>query len=389
MSLPNVRVLIQNGQLGGLLQFAEGITGIIGTGTAVSSKIQIGDPRTVFNLQDAIAIGITVADNPYMYRQVSEFYSISGNIGQELNIMIVADTMAQSDMVDNTNVNGAVKLLNFATGRIRLLITYFKAPGGYTLVTTNGIDDDVYDAITNAQVLAEAYAANITPLRVLLEGREFTGTTSALTDLNTLTKNRSAVLIGGTLNDKSCSTGLAMGMAASLPVQRKISRVQNGSLPINAAYVGTALVDTFSGIGAIHDKGFITIRKFPTQGGYFFSSDHMAAGATDDYYLLARGRVIDKAQVLTYGVYVQEVDNDVILIAGGKLDPGVIAYLQNKIEEEIKDSMVAKGECSDVIAFIDPNQDIITNNELNLSVTLLGVGYLGNITVNLGFGLLQ
>lgn len=386
MALPNVNITLANGQIGGLIAFAEGVAGIIGTGVAVSGKIGIGDPRTVFNLQDAINVGITTTDNPDMYRQVKEFYDLAG-AGAELNVMVVADTMKMSDMMDNTNANGANKLLAYAQGRIRLLGAYFVAPSGYTLVTTNGIDADVYTASTNAQVLGNAAAAGQTPVRIILEGREFTGTTSALTDLNTFTKNRVGILIGGTLNDKSCSVGLALGMAASLPVQRKISRVKNGALPINAAYVGTATVESFSGIGAIHDKGFITIRTFPTLGGYFFASDQMAAGATDDYYILSRGRVIDKAQVLAYGTFVQEVDDDVILVSGGKLEAGVIAYLKARIEDQINLGMVAQKECGGVLCAIDPDQNVATTNQLNVVLKLLGVGYLDDIEVQLGFSL--
>lgn len=382
--LPNVKILIQNGQLGGLIAFAEGVSGIIGTGVAVSGKIGLVDPRTVFNLDDAKAIGITLVDNPAMYRQVKEFYDIPGNKGQELNVMLLADTVKLSDMVDKTNTTGVVKLLDFAQGRIRLLTAYFKAPVGYVLVTTNGIDADVYTAITKGQALASDYADNIMPFRLMLEGREFTGSSTALTDLNSLTNNRVAVVIGGTANDKSCSVGLALGAAATLPVQRKISRVKNGGLPITAAYIGTSTVEAYSGVGAIHDKGFITIRKFPTLGGYFFNSDHTAAGATDDYSKFARGRVIDKAHVLTYGVYVQEVDDDVILIAAGKLDPGGITYLERKIEDQIKLAMVANKECSGVTAYIDPNQNVGSTDKLQVVLNLRSVGYLGNIEVKLG-----
>lgn len=386
MALPNVKILIQNGALGGLVQFAEGITGIIGTGVSVSGQIQIGAPRTIYNLQDAVAIGITPDDNPAMYRHVREFYDAYGP-GAELNVMIVADTMKISDMVDNTNVNGARKLLDYAQGRIRLLTTYFIAPEGYTLVTTNGIDQDVYLAITNGQVLSQAYAEAQMPFRIILEGREFTGNPSLLTDLNTMTRNRVGVLLGSTLDDKSCSVGLFMGATASLPVQRKASRIKNGALPINQAFVGSASVDTFSGLATIHDKGYITIRKFPTLAGYFFSSDHMAAGPPDDYHMLARGRVIDKASVLAYGAYVEELDDDVLLIEGGKLDPGVIAYLKAKIENQINLSMVANGECSGVEAYIDPDQNVASTNKLKVVVRLLSVGYLGNIEVELGFTL--
>lgn len=383
--LQDVKILIQNGALGGVLQFAEGVAGVIGTGVSVADKITVGTPVTVNNLQEAIALGIEdTGVNVAAYRQVKEFYDMAGP-GAELNIMLVADTLDQADMVDTSNANGAKKLLNYAQGRIRLLFTYFKPPVGYTLVTTNGIDADVYAAMVNAQVLAKEYADANIPFRVILEGREFTGTASALTDLLTLTNNRAGILVGGSLNDKTCSTGLLVGAAATLPVQRKVSRVLNGNLPLAAAYVGTTKVDDSTQIGAIHDKGFITIRKFGANGGYFFSSDHMACKNSDDYKFLARGRVIDKAQVICYVTYVEEIDNDVETISGGRLSPGVIAYLNAKMREALLLNMV--GNISDAIVSIDPEQNVTTASKLKVKTKLIGVAYLGDIEVELGLGL--
>ncbi len=382
--LPNVKILIQNGALGGLPAFAEGVAGFICTGVAVTDKIQIGDPRLVFNLEEAKAIGITESGNPTAYRLLKEFYDEAGN-GAECYIMLVADTMNQANMVDNTNANGAKKLLDFANGRIRLLGTSFLPPGGYTLVTTNGLDADVFTAITNAQVLGNAYAAAQTPVRILLEGRAFTGNASTLTDLRTLTNDRVGVVVGSTVSGASASVGLAVGRAARIPVQRKISRVKDGQLPINAAYVGTSKVDNFSGLGLMHDKGYIVIRKFPTLGGYFFSSDPMAAITSNDFCQLARGRVIDKAQVIAYGTYVEEIEDEVLIKEDGTLDDGVVKYLEAKIENRINQLMTANREISSVRAYINPAQNVLSTNKTKVVLKIVPVGYNTEIEVELGF----
>lgn len=383
MALPNVKILIQNGALGGLLSFAEGVTGFIATGAAVTSKIQIGDPRQVFNLADAEAIGITLADNPTMYRLVKEFYSEGS--GKELFVMIVADTMDQHTMVDKTNANGAVKLLNFANGRIRLLGTAFLPPGGYSLVTTNGLDADVFTAITNGQALAKEYADNNMPVRIILEGRAYTGTASALTDLLTMSNDRVGVVVGSQTSGASAAVGYFLGRTAANPVQRKASRVKDGALPINTAFVGTQNVDTYSGLGAMHDKGYIVFRKFASLSGYFFSSDHMAAGPTNDFSLLARGRVIDKAAVLAYGTYVEEIEEEIVIGADGKLDGGFITFMQEKIENQINLSMTANREISGVRCIIDPAQNVLSLNKTKIKLRITPVGYNTDIEVDLGF----
>lgn len=384
MAFPNVSILLQNGQLGGLIQFAEGVAGLIGTGAAVANKIGIGDPRVVFSLKDAEDIGITVADNPKAHRQVKEFYDEAGQ-GAELYIMIVPDTMEQTEMLDVTNANGAVKLLNFTQGRIRLLGSYFAPPSGYTLTTTNGLDADVFTAITKAQALGNSYAAAHTPIRTIIEGRAYTGNAANLTSLRTLTANRVGVMVAGSLNDGSASVGLILGRFAKVPVQRKPSRVKDGAVNVLTAFVGSAKVEAHSGLELMHDKGYMVLRTFAGKTGYFFSGDPTAAPTTDDYSQLARGRVIDKAAVLAYLTYLEELDDEIVISADGKLDAAVCAYLEAKIENQINETMTAAAEISSVKASINPNQNILSNNKLQVALNVTPVGYSSNIEVLLGF----
>jgi hypothetical protein len=382
--LPNVRILLQNGSLGGLLRFAAGVAALMGTGVAVSGKIGIGDPRLIFSLTEAEALGITLADNPIAYRQVKEFYDEAGT-GAELYIMLVADTMSQTDMNDLTNANGIVKLLNYASGRVRIYATFYKPAVGYVLVTTHGIDEDVFTAVVKAHATNEAYALLQIPCRSLLEGRAFTGTAASLTDITTMTNNRVGIVIGGTANDGSCSVGLALGRLAKDPVQRKLSRVKSGPLNITAAFAGTIDVDHSTQLNLMHDKGYIVLRTFPGFTGFYFSSDHVAAKPTDDYCFISRGRVIDKASVLAYATYVEELDDEVTINTDGTLDIGQVKYLEQKIENQINSTMTANKEISSVKCTINPNQNLLSNPLLQVVLKVTPVGYNSAIDVLLGF----
>lgn len=382
--LPNVRILLQNGSLGGLIRFAAGVAALMGTGVAVSGKIGIGDPRLIFSLAEAEALGITLADNPVAYRQVKEFYDEAGT-GADLYVMLVADTMTQTQMNDLTNANGIVKVLNYAAGRVRMYATFFKPAVGYVLVTTAGIDADVLTAVVKAQQTNEAYALLQTPCRSLVEGRAFTGTAASLTDLLTMTHNRVGVMIGGTVNDGSCSVGLALGRLAYNSVQRKISRVKSGPLKITTAYAGSVTVDQSTQLNLMHDKGYIVLRTFPGFTGFYFSSDHMATKSTDDYNSFARGRVIDKAAVLAYATYVEELDDEVTINTDGTLDIGKVKYLEQKIENQINGSMTSNGEISSVKCSINPNQNLLSNPLLQVVLKVIPVAYNSAIDVLLGF----
>ncbi len=71
---------------------------------------------------------------------------------------------------------------------------------------------------------------------------------------------------------------------ASLPVQRKISRVKNGALPISGAYFSnTNDTETHENAwNSIHDKGYIFFRTFVGKSGYFFNDDPTATALTDE-----------------------------------------------------------------------------------------------------------
>lgn len=384
--LPDVLILLQNGQLGNLVQFAEGVAGLIGTGVAGAGDgaIGIGDPRVIFSLTDAENIGITAADNPAAHRQIQEFYDEAGE-GAELYIMLVPDTMNQTTMMDNTNANGVKKLLNYAKGRIRIVGSFFAPPGSYVPVVAAGMDGDVYTAIIKAQLTANEYAAIQAPVRCVLEGRAFTGDAALLTDLRTMSQNRVAVTVGSSKNDGSASVGLLLGRMARIPVQRKPSRFKDGALPISEAYVGANEVDTFSQLGLMHDKGYIVLRTFPTATGYRFNGDAVCAPKTDDYNGLARGRVIDKAHIIAYGTYIQELDDETTETPAGELDPGLVKYLESRISEQIDELMTAKKEISRARASIDPKQNVKLTEELIVVLDLTPVGYNSTIKVKLGF----
>lgn len=384
MALPNVRVLIQNGLLGGLVQLDESVTGLVCTGTSVTDGIQLGAPVVIFSYAQLLALGVTEVNNPAAERNVREFYTEAGE-GAELYLMLVPNTVDQADMLDGSNASGAAKLLDFAQGRIRVLATAFAPGAGYTLDDADGVDADVYAALTNGQALAEAYALQNLPFRFIVEGRAYNGTPADLSDIRARTNNRGAAFIGGSQSGTSSGMGMLLGRIAQLPAQRSIARVKDGSLAIVNAFLGTAVVEEAVGISLIHDKGWITLRTIPTRTGYFFSDDPMAVATTDDYNSLGRGRVIDKAHIIAYATYVDELNNDVGVDANGQLTAGYIKYLEGLIQTQLNALVVASGNASALRVSIDPAQDIITNNKLVVVLRLTPVGYTKEIEVQLGF----
>jgi hypothetical protein len=387
----SVNITLANGQLGATLQTNDGITGLVMTGITESGGYTADTPILVTSMTDVANAGITLTHNPFAIKQLQEFYNQAGN-GAQLYVMLVATTVTVAQMADNTNANGAKKLLDFAAGKIKVLGLLSDdaaiATGGGVITVTHGLNADVYTAASNMIVTAQAYFEAEKPFRTIIGGTSYSAGVSALTDETAGTSNnRTAILIGDTVTGAAACLGLLLGVISAIPVQRKISRVRTGALTNTAAYVGTSTVEA-AGAGAlavIAGKGYITFITYPNVSGYFFSGDPMLTATTDDYRMLARGRVIDKAHILAYTTFVQEVDDEVPVNTDGTLDAGFCKWLSQQIVNQINNTMTANKEISGVSCFIDPTQNILSTNELKVVLKILPVGYATEIEISLGF----
>jgi len=384
MALPNVTINLQNGTLGGLLQTSDGVCGLVLTGTTEGS-VTAGTPFLIRSYTAAINLGLTETNNAFALKQVREYYSESGE-GAELYLMLVPDTMLASQMADVNNANGAKKLLDYAGRKVRY-IGLLRDTFGKTITVTNGMDNDLPGASVAAQLLATTYAANPHqyPFRVVLGAQKYSGDATQLVDGNTLSQNRVAIVVGDTVNGEGAAVGLYLGRRSKSPVQRKSSRVRTGALNVTTAYIGAVLAEQYTNTDIVHDKQFITFRTFPNKTGYFFTGDPARTATTDDYALVPRGAVIDKAQILAYATYVNEVDEEIPIGVDGKMEAGYCKSLEQAIINQINGIMTANREISGVECYVDPNQNVLSNNTVNIVLRITPVGYASTIVVALGF----
>ncbi len=386
----SVNITLANGQLGGTIQTNDGIAGMVLTGVTESGGYTTGTPILVTGMTDVANAGITETFNPFAIKQLQEFYDQAGD-GAQLYLMLTAASVTIAEMADHTNLNGAKKLLDYANGKIKLLGLLSDdvavASGGGTITVTHSLNADVYTAASNMAVMAAAYFDAEKPFRCVIGGSSYAGTPSGLTDETTgTTNNRTAILIGDTVSGHAACVGLLLGVAASIPVQRKISRVRSGALTNTTAFLNSTTLEESGGdASVIAGKGFITFITYPNVSGYFFSGDPMLTATTDDYCMLARGRVIDKAHILAYTTFVQEIDDEVPVNADGTLDAGFCKWLSQQIVNQVNNTMTANREISAISCFIDPAQNILSTNELNVVLTVTPVGYATDIEISLGF----
>jgi len=394
MALPGVSIVLENGALGRITTTADGVAGLIVVGMA-KTDLPLYTPKQIFSLAEAEALGLTQAadelDKVDTWQQIKEFYDEAGNAA-ELWLMTVPLTRTMTELLDPTNTtNSARKLLDAAQGRIRLLgiSRYIDSTITYAQVTQGGLDEDVHTALPKGNALAIEYRNNFKPFSIILDGRGWNGEVADLTDLGTYAFPKCSVVLATTEPNKTAAAvGLVLGRAAKLPVQRNIGRVKDNTLNVaKLYYTNGANLEEFSDaqIDAIHNKRYITPRTFVGRTGYFLADDPTATLPTDDYLTLANNRVIDKALFLAYTTYVNEINDEILVDEAGQLELTKVAYLEQAVRNAINLAMVSRGEASGVEVFIDPAQNILATDRLDVVLRITPVGYAKSIVVSLGF----
>ena len=408
--LPYVKIDFANGAIGASEPMDDGVTGLVCTAVAVTQTVNdktenvfaLNTPYLITKLDELVSKGITSDSsdaNATLYKAVKEFYDEAPD-GSKLWIMGVADTVTIADIVDKTKDN-AKKLLVAANGTIRTLAVKIKDKSAYTPTVTTGIDGAVRTAITNAQSLAEwATETLFAPVMVLLEGRHYTGNAETLVSnpINTGNDNRVGVVIGDTIADsKGAAVGLLAGRIASIPVQRSIARVRTGSITATMMYIGSVAAE-LGNPGTINDCGFICPRTFVGKAGYYWSDDKLAAEASDDYSLIPRRRVADKAYRITYSTLINEVAEEISVTDDGKISAPVVKAIQTAVESAIVNNMTSRGNLGNdpsdpndmgVECYINPDQNIVATSRLDVQLRIKPHGYSKYIEVSLGFKVAQ
>ena len=382
MALPKVLFNIAKDGLGRTTAIQK-TTGLIVTGVTVSGKVELGKSYQIFSLKEAVALGISETQNPFAYKHIKAFYN-QAPTGTPLWVMLVSDATTMTAMLDKDGVF-APTLIADARGAIRVLGVVKKATGSETI--TAGLDTDVQTAVVKGQALAEHFEKKYMPFRVVVSGNRWNGQVADLTNFSENELNKVACFIANDDKEKDAAIGLFLGKITKIPVQRKIHRVKDGNvLPLVAYFTDGTTIDSKSDQwDAIDDKGYIFFRTFVGRSGYYFSGDNMLTKTTDDFKSLSNGLVMDKAMLLSYGVLVEELSDEVLLSKDGSIHPAIIKSWQTKLESTLQSQMVSQGELSAVKIDIDPTQRVLQTGKVVIGIKLLPVGYADFIEVNIGF----
>ena len=342
MRLPRVKIQFLNGLLGTVGDSPDGLLALICGAAAVENKLVLNSVYTLSSVDDLSVMGVTEDNNAKLYKHVKEFYDEAEN-GTKLIVYPVATTTKATDICDYTKTAAgyARHLITSQNGALRGVFIA-GVNSGSTTASTNGLDPDVFTALPKAQQLAEWVTTELyAPLLIGIEGRNYDAT-KTLKDLSEETYNRVCVVVGDTVSGSNdAAVGTLMGRIASIPVQRNIGRVKDGSLSPAEMFIGNQKVDeSGNAVAGIFEKGYIVPRKHVGRSGYFYADDPMACDPTDDYAHIANRRVIDKAYRIAYDTMLEELLDEIDLNEDGTMHHAVVKSWQQTLENAMKAASV-------------------------------------------------
>lgn len=387
MGLPKVLITQGNGNLGRLANSLDGVAALIIGGVAVADKLTLGEAIVLYAPEEAAVYGITPeydeTNSVLVYQHIADFYA-EAELGAELHLMVVPQAETLESMVDPLKAFAA-KLLKDQAGRIRLLGIVRNPTADYVPVVADGLDQDVLNAITKAHALRIVEEEQYRYCSFIIEGRSFSGNIGSLADLRAAdgpNANRVSVCLDADpeLTDHVgyARVGLLLGRLARIPVQRNAGRVLDGAVvALTAGLSNGAAINTYTDVqlDTLNDKGYIFLRKHPETAGFFYNDDHTATPLTDDYSGISRGRVMDKASRIVRQVYVIRLLDDIEVDATtGKMLAAEIKSYQAEAQTQIERQMLTKGEISGVAVTVDPEQNILSTDEVATEVELVPKG---------------
>jgi hypothetical protein len=394
MALPRVKITFENGALGGVAPSEDGVCGLVAYATAVSTTFALNTPYLITKLDGLVALGITseaTGANAALYKTVKEFYSEAPD-GTKLWVMGVAASTTIANLTDKAN-NIISPLLMAARGSINILMLKVASAAEPTM--SGSIDGAVLTAVTNLQALAEDWTVNkYAPFMCLVEALSYNGVAASLPDLTARSDNRVGVVLGDSVTGSAgAAVGLVGGRLAAEPVQRSLARVRSGAIKAETMYIGTNQAE-LGDPDVANDLGYIVPRTFVGKSGYYWSDDHLATGASDDYCAIPRRRVIDKAYRIAYKTLVDEISENVPVNTEGKLAAFHCKGVETSVESAIVNSMTSEGNLGNdpdnasdlgVQCYIDPDQNILATSRLEINLKVKPHGYSKYIDVKLGF----
>lgn len=382
---------------------------LIANGVAVPDKLELDKLYTLRRPSDAEAIGLNAAydttNKVNVYRHITEFYRRAGE-GKILHVMLVAQTVMLADMPTSAKV-----LVVESGGAVSDIVFAFNPAAEYTPTIVDGMDENVYDAITELQAFADWCESQDMPLHTILECRGLADAVDALPNLRALPNgfegSKVTVVCGQDweyanglawdLGKNFADVGTFLGVVASQQWNRNPGEVatQNLTNATQKIWLTGGLSNhkkysqVYDQLETMNDKGFVFPIRYQGTAGYFWNNGHCcipivldASGRINQHMIYYSHTINESIRSLRIS-YLPEVKKPVEL-SEGKLPQDMVDYY-NAVGDNAFDRLASAGLISDGVTSVDPDSDLLIEKILKVQFAVVPTGMVDEIvgTINL------
>lgn len=371
------------------------------TGTALNGVITLVAPVGLgASINGAGVIGVSTTGS--LSYSTTNF---SGGAGSQIDIM---HYILSSYFAANPNTKAWINVSDFTSGfnaeKIKTIQTAAQGEIRQLGIWTKKGLDGITTIVNACNTAALDQTSKHKPLSIVIGAQKGTATLATLANLRSLTCPRVSVTIGNAYGDTVLGYNL-IGKTSYFPTDlgEALGHISRNKVSNSIAWVQVNLTqnaDTMLVTGEkwidiedstrpseITGKGYIYERKYQGFAGSYFDNDAVCDSLTSDYDSIKRVRTMDKVARISYTTLVPYLSSPLIVDpVSGTLSQPTIDKFTNALVNSLT-PMVVNAELSGYQVYINPAQNVLTNKELVVAITLVPVGSVDTITVNLGYAL--
>lgn len=406
MARPQLTIKKLQGGLGRRITAATMTTGVV-LGAVATASMDLDQVYEFNSLQDAELLGLNEAydtvNKVLVYHRINRLFQRNPSI--KVWFMPVAQATTLVEMWDKDNAYMS-KVLRQANGEVRQAFCALNPTEDYVPTILNGFDEDSMNAILKAQDLADFEFSKDRNALFLVECRSLTGTATGSRNFRTLETEAPDVMpVTIADNDISVKLPIYNGYAAVEDVAGFLSKA-SVSQNIGELVSDFNLTDEFEGIflnaglssgksiteytddefDTFAEHGHVFATSVNGITGFYISDTHTASKRTSDYAYAENVRTINEmirsARVSLLPRVKGRIAVDPVT---GKIDANQLKELEAVLVDS-QDDLVRNGDLSGgVVAYINPDQDILATSELSTQLVAVPQAIGRQIKLNIGF----
>jgi hypothetical protein len=383
MALTNVNFFITEDGLGRIADNEDNISALLFAGAAPET-FDTDKIRSYTNIEAVEADGITDVSVTYgeAHYHISEFFRMSG--GALLYVCFGLTDIAE-------------ELYNVSGGKIRQYGAF---------VANLAHVQSVHQAI--ATTLAGKYA----PVNIVV-GYEPTESPESVNDVDDLSlktapyvsvvafgdggTGRGAVLANALGKPYIPALGLVLGCMSKARVQESIGALNRFNLTDGVEFVKVEKGVTKPAIKYVtgqpysdgltlqfDTKRYLVPRFYAGNAGIYIEKDHTCYPPTKDLCVIRNGRTINKVVRGVREKLLPRLKSNVSVDDSGYLEPDFVEFLKSLASQNLQ-QMQRDGEISRFGVSIEPNQNVLQNDRIDIEIRIIPIGVANFINVRLGF----